>query len=228
MKKFVLFFISIILVFSVSAQKNYRTISEATGMTGSAGNRTILCPEGSLFSHQVNYVNGISALSGIFQVYDQIEPAPGAPVGQVIFYGVANGEFDRNFTVSFYLDNAGSPGSLITSYTSFLTGVNTGETAFGLTIYSYTFVLPTSITINAEEFISVEAANGENWFWMTGSGGNGCFLQVNGLGYNCEYGDMAFCLLGGEVAPVPITNWALFIGIGLILVFAIVRFRKLM
>lgn len=225
MKKFVLFFISIILVFSVSAQKNYRTISEATGMTGSAGNRTILCPDGSLYSHQVNYLNGISALAGVFQVYDQIVTAPGAPVGQVIFYGVAYGEIDRNFTVNFYLDNAGSPGSLIASYTSFLTGVNTGETAFGLTIYSYTYTLPTSITINAGEFISVEAANGENWFWMTGSGGNGCFLQVNGMGYICDYGDMAFCLLG--VPPVPITNWALYIGIGLILAFAIVRFRKL-
>lgn len=40
--------------------------------------------------------------------------------------------------------------------------------------------------------------------------------------------NVAFCLSGpNEPEPVPLSNWALFIGIGLILVFTVVRFRKI-
>jgi hypothetical protein len=39
--------------------------------------------------------------------------------------------------------------------------------------------------------------------------------------------DFSFELYGGEIAQTPVSNWALFIGIGLILIAAVIRFRRI-
>ena len=43
----------------------------------------------------------------------------------------------------------------------------------------------------------------------------------------CAFDDVTFGSVTPDPSEVPISNWALFIGIGLILIFAIIRFRRL-
>jgi hypothetical protein len=76
----------------------------------------------------------------------------------------------------------------------------------------------------------VTDANGEAFFTYTGDGGVG-FDQIQGCffdslnNYECSNILTVEWITGGGPA-VPVSNWALFIGIALILAFAIFRFRR--
>ena len=178
----------------------------------------------------MNYVNGFTSWTGAqFIVYDEVLSTLPGPVGEITFFGIFFGEPGRNFQISFYHDNAGSPGAMFTTFSTYIAGTNTGQTMLSgsYQIYSYNYILPGPVDLVAGDWVSVVADGSNYWYWCTASGGNGCLYQLNGEGpYNCNYGDAAFCL-GGGVPPVPVTNWALYIGIGLILVFTLVRFSKM-
>jgi hypothetical protein len=227
MKKLILCLVAFGVAFSLDAQFTVETLSE-TGGTASSGSRTILCPPGSIYSHEISYYNAISSMEGHAIYWDQIETAPGAPISQVVFYGIANGTPDRNYTINFYHNNEGIPGTLFSSHTEFIAGVNTGEILFDKVIYSYTYNLPSSLVFSAGDWISVIAANGDMWYWLNGSGGDGCVYN-NFIGEWCDLGDVAFCLLGGLGGnEVPVSPWALGIGIALIMAAVILRYRRVM
>jgi hypothetical protein len=228
MKKILTFCFIIGFVFGLNAQNNISTVYQSTGKLGSGGNRAVTCPENAVYAHQINYQTGFTSWTGTdFTVLDQIESTPGTPISQVVFYGVIeSGSPDRNFAINFYSDNAGSPGTLIASYNQAITGVFTGENLYmnDYPIYAYTFTFPSSITFVAGDWISVRADGSDYWYWLSASGGDNCVTQ-NPIGVRCDYGDVAFCLIGG--AETPVAPWALGIGIALIAAFVIVRYRRI-
>jgi hypothetical protein len=60
--------------------------------------------------------------------------------------------------------------------------------------------------------------------WVAGDGGNAIqYFNSTGAWTNLN-ATMSFCL--GNPAVVPVSNWALFIGLALILTFVIIRFRR--
>jgi len=68
--------------------------------------------------------------------------------------------------------------------------------------------------------------------WINPGGGFGLGSNWNPASViTLETADWAFRLEGtsggGEPSAVPVSNWALFIGIGLILIAAVIRFRRL-
>jgi hypothetical protein len=226
MKKSFLLSVFVVAALSLSAQQIYPTLSEVVGNTGAQGNRgtmTITCPENSLYSHNVNYLSGFTSWS-VYTVVDQIESDPGSAVNQITFYGLFYGSVpDRNFEIKFYYDNAGLPGTEFDSYSSFISGLNTGELVQGLPLYSYTYTFPASRSLDAGDWVSVKADGSDYWFWATASGGDGC-VQQDGYTYRCDYGDVAFCLSGG--AATPVSPWAIALGIALIATAAILRVRR--
>ena len=226
MKKLIIFLIAVGVAHSVHAQTTFKTLSDEGGTASPSGSRTILCPAGTIFSHQVNYFNGIASMEGLFQFWDQIETAPGAPISQIVFFGIANGTPNRNYTIRFYHDNGGIPGTLFASYIGFITGVSTGEFLFDKEAYSYTYTFPANLTINAGDWVSVVAAAGDTWYWLTGSPGDGCIYN-DLVGTMCDIGDLAFCLVGGLGARAPVAPWALGIGIALIGAAVILRYRRI-
>jgi hypothetical protein len=213
---------------TLSAQTGIKILSDEGGTASYSSSRTILCPSGSIYSHEVNYDNGISSQEGHFIWWDQIETAPGAPIHQVVFFGVVMDTPHRNFTISFYNDNGGVPGTLIASYSSFITGVSTGEILFEKEAYSYTYNLPVGLTFNPGDWVSVVAENtGGLWYWLTASPGDGCSYN-DLLGTVCDFGDLAFCLIGGLGGPeVPVAPWALGLGIALIGAAVILHYRRI-
>lgn len=159
-----------------------------------------------------------------YTVFDQVESDPASSVSQIVFYGVLDGSSpDRNFEIRFFSDNAGLPGTQFDSYSSFITAVNTGEDFFGYTIYSYMCSFPGTVSIQAGDWISIRADGNDDWYWLTASGGDGCVYQ-QGHAYRCEYGDVAFCLIGGPATPV--SPWAIALGIALIATATILRVRR--
>lgn len=219
----------ILLAVMASGQTFYRSVNEATGNKpqGSQGSREGLeCPPGTLYSHTFNNLDGYTSWTGSsYTVFDQLESTPAAAINEITFFGVFYGVPGRNFQISFYNDNAGLPGGPIASYTPFIAGTFTGVIWYDYEIYSYSYTLPAPLNLVGGNWVSVRADGSDYWYWLTASGGDGCLYQQNGMGFTCAEGDVAFCLSGSAVTPV--SDWALFIGIGLILVFAIVRFRKM-
>ena len=229
MKKLIVCLLAFGLTFSLDAQIIPKTILGEGGAASYSGSRTILCPAGSIYSHPVNYFNGLSSMEGLTTYWDQIETAPGAPISQIVFFGIANGTPDRDYTVNFCHDNGGIPGTLIASYTDFITGINTGEILFNKEVYSYTYTFPSQLVINAGDWVSVVAANGDMWYWLTGDSGDGCVYNEY-IGDWGDLGDLAFCLVGGLGGgeEVPVATWALTLGIALIGITIMLRYRRML
>lgn len=226
MKKLIICLVAFGFAPSLNAQFAFKTFSDEGG-TASSGSRTILCPPGSIYSHEVNYANAVNSMEDHFIYWDQIETAPGAPISQFVFFGVTTGTPNRNFTINFYHDNGGIPGTLFFTHAAFIAGVGTGEYLFNDEVYSYTYNLPSSLVFNAGDWVSVVVAwEGEMWYWCNGSGGDGCIYN-DYVGDICDLGDLSFCLVGGLGAEVPIAPWALGIGIALIGAVVILRFRSI-
>jgi hypothetical protein len=228
MKNLLVCLVAFGLAYSLNAQNGYQILSKEVGTTSNPGSRTIVCPPGSIYSHEVNYFNGISSMDQHFKWWDQVESAPGAPISLVVFFGSVDTIPDRNFTISFYHDNGGIPGTVIASYTGFIIGVNTGEILFDRETFTYTYNLPVDLTLNAGDWVSVVAENSiYPWYWLTGTPGDGCIYN-NLVGTMCDIGDLAFCLIGGPGgSEVPVAPWALAIGITLIGAVVILRYRRI-
>jgi hypothetical protein len=176
---------------------------------------------------------------------DFIAPVPWT-IDRVEVIGWADYEPANFFDVFFYVDNAGVPGTEVYHGAGLASSVNN--------YYFYSIPLTTPAVLPAGHyFVSVlptRAYGAGNqwwdlWWWLTLAPpqiGNVAiwrdpcdFFQTGytdwtpattvwpGYGIN----DYCFALYGVKAADVPVSNWALFIGIGLILVFAVVRFRKI-
>jgi hypothetical protein len=111
-----------------------------------------------------------------------------------------------------------------TGYTT-STGLITWQ---GTPLYQIDIGLGTTITqLNGWIGITrVNATCDEAFAWATYGEGNARIYEEGNGWWDLETNTL-FCLGEGEGERVPVTNWALFIGIGLILVFAVVRFRKM-
>src|SRR5579872_2865747 len=106
------------------------------------------------------------------------------------------------FTLNFYSNNAGVPGSLVATDT--ITG-NANETPVDVVnqIYAYNAdITPFSLTAGQEYWLSIVPTLGfpPQWGWATGTGGDGAGYQVNFGSGGSIPNDLAFTLSG---TPTP-------------------------
>ena len=64
MKKWIVCLLAFGLTSSLHAQTHVKSLKDESGNSPYSGPRTILCPESSIYSHQVNYDNGLSSQEG--------------------------------------------------------------------------------------------------------------------------------------------------------------------
>jgi len=146
---------------------------------------------------------GFNSTLGYYSVYDDFTLG-GGPVGTVGWFGTDSGI--TGFTVSFWTDNFGSPGTLLESDSiSGLAGATpTGISLGSLPVYSYEVNLtaPFSGSFGTEYFLSIvaSAAPGGGFFWADSMAGNGGGYQVGRLGDPDLVANTAFTL---DEAAVP-------------------------
>jgi hypothetical protein len=168
------------------------------------------------------------------------------------WFGVYNGGYSpfTTWTVKIYDDAACLPNNLIQQWTiPFALSHETPfcTTPFGQT-YAYWADLTPSFTAsaNTKYWISIQTSDHVfpgQWGWDYITIVNGCegmwkaplfvgnpnFVPAGPAAIGTgNHVDFSFELYGTGIALTPISNWALFIGIGLILIFAVIRFRRLM
>lgn len=193
------------------------------------------CPANAIFSQpptgwNQSWVNSFSYTQVIYDKFYGVT----VPITGVRYWQFRNQSitYPIQFKVEFYADNGGSLGALVNSWTLNLSPAFT--TVDGFDVIDIT--LPSSVNLSTgwlgindndprvDQGISVGG-------WLDNSIGDGHFLysfdQVTFNNANGGY-NVSFCLIGSEEpSTVPVSDWALYFGIGLILVFALVRFRKM-
>jgi len=183
------------------------------------------CPEGSLFSivPQGSSNAYTSTLGYGYKCYQSFSEVTD-DIAQVTFWGVFSSYSLPTTAVPFLIElhqPGGTPGAVVTTVTANLLGVNTGQLLMG----SYqigVFTVDVPATTLPAGWLSVQFQSSPTFFWLNTLDGAG-FPGMQNITMLPER--LSMCL-GGSPEEVPVSNWALLLGIGFILIFAVVSFRK--
>lgn len=246
MKRLTLVLLSLILTAGFAFSQAHLTIQAPKGVEG--GN-VEMDPAGLLYA-QMNPGTGTAVASQIFPDFgdcimqgadDFTVPGGGWIIGKIEVIGTYSFHPGpaNSFDVFFYADNAGQPG------TEVYHGAGLAYTQIG-DVYGVNLTTPANLPAGSY-WISV-APNmafgvGGQWFWQShlspviGSQffwQDPCQLASPYLTWTpasiafstAGITDLCFALYG-PTETIPVSNWALIIGLGLIATFVIIRFRKL-
>jgi len=123
----------------------------------------------------------------------------------------------------------GVPGDVIANYTDLsITGVNTGELQGG-PAFEFSYDFPSPINIPEEALVGIKIPQALTYAYLTSSDGDDRFFfatDISSIGFMSGY-DLNICL-GGPAPPlaVPVSNWALYTSLLLIMTFVAVKFRN--
>jgi hypothetical protein len=177
---------------------------------------------GSLLSRLPDAANPNGYTSDIvfpYLVYDSyVMPTP---VSEIRFWGF-NLWFNAGwylctedpmpFNITFYQDNAGSPGAVVATFNPTLTRLETNIQLFGWPIYQYDFTLPTPVNLPSG-WVSIQGAGDPlcNFLWAVSATGGSALQQYPDnsmvqLGYT-----MSLCMLG---SCDPATQLTVLRGVG--------------
>jgi hypothetical protein len=218
MKKLFVLILALGFLGFIQAQEDHSIFLQNNGPSGGRGILENYCPPGTVYSHDISLIGGFTS-SDVFRVFDQVETTPAGLMDLLTFYGLDfYGYTSRVFQVEFYHDNSGAPGAAYYTDVATIPAVNVNGP-----FYSYTYNINPGISVSAGDWVSVYS-EGDYWYWAFGSGGDGCVQQTS-AGYRCDFGDAAFCL--GITQEIPISPWAIALGIGLIALVVVLRTRRM-
>jgi len=202
------------------------------------------CPNSTVYGQTPNNTGiGTEALmtSPDNLVMDNVVGTAPGNVNSLTFW--LAGEFteaveERNFNFIFQEDDGnGWPGTVIASFSNVIAqGYGTGEFFSGREVYEFTYnfpviMLPEGSWVGFGKYL----LSSEITTWQLGSSDGDHFMVV----YDPDIGeyielypevewwhDLAFCL-GYDAPPIPLRDWAVYIGIALMIGFIIIRFRRI-
>jgi len=137
----------------------------------------------------------------------------------------------QDFEIKFFQDNAGSVGTLVETFNITITPTVTGLFySNGASILRYDVTFPSTVSLSDGWFSVIKQNPSSNpclfRFLNTTNGDDysAFILPSNPTTINYTTNNRAFCLAGAP--PIPVSNWALGIGLLLISGFIVVRLRK--
>jgi hypothetical protein len=161
----------------------------------------------TIYAQPTNLAGSWFSNSGSWNAYDNFTLAAGATITSVGWVG--NNDLSSSptsFTISFYSDSAGMPGTLLGSTTvGDGSPVDIGTDHVGDETFDYTGnINPFSAAAGTEYWISI-VASPSLWEWEVGTGGDGSALSIApGNIINYDNTDLAFSLnTGTSTTPEP-------------------------
>ena len=169
-----------------------------------------------------------SDISSSKKVYDNFSGIVGG-ITDIEWWGATGtagstcNENPKSFEVSFYNDNAGNVGTLIASYNISATGTASGSYFGALPVLKYSFSLPTPVSGVSEGWVSIQGnpAGSCEFYWITSPYGDGKAFTEGSKGMISN--DLAYGLFANP--SIPISDWAIYIGIFLIAGAIVVRYK---
>ncbi|RLD90584.1 MAG: hypothetical protein DRJ09_03770 [Bacteroidetes bacterium] len=242
MKKLLLLFaISFVttLAFSQHQPKPFSTGSDEPVVTTSRGGE-LDCSGNSIFSQSpVNSNNGYYSDNGtLYNAQNLFENFSGLTewIGGITFWGYMYDGGDcyvagsQDFEITFFQDNAGAVGTQVQTFTVTVTPTETGSYFNGASILRYDVTFSSAVSLS-DGWVSVVKLNPGNndceFAWLNTINGDDLIAYNHNGGTPVYYTEnMSFCLTGQP--PVPVSNWALILGVFLIAVFMVVRYKRQM
>ena len=195
------------------------------------------CSPGSIFSQALQSpVSAYTSDEGGNTQYENFYSLT-SEIGGITFWGYMwDGSNDcyspgpQDFTIYFYQDNNGAIGTLVTTITATTTPTETGLLFLNdASILRYEITLPAPVSLS-DGWFSIIKSNPTSdpcmFFWLCtypGDYHSAYVLKTNPSTIHYSTSNRSFCLTEVTSTPVPISNWALGIGIILILGFIIIR-----
>jgi len=181
----------------------------------------------------VNYFAITSDLYFPYKVYDDFYGVTGN-IYEVDFWGITaffDGFFNsctenpKSFEIAFYENDGGSIGTMVASYNVTVMGYGTGNFLDVHEIYKYSTPIYPPVTGLSDGWMSVQGnpISSCQFLWSASASGNGTSYQ-EGSGWRED--DLAFCIYAATPEDIPLSNWALGLGIFLIVVATVIRMRR--
>jgi hypothetical protein len=224
----------------INAQMAPKSVGEINSSSRNLLDNEYQCLPGSVFSQVFPTYNDAyfcDTGSPFTQVTDDY--AATAPFSTIRFWGINyyNGipGSSQTFKVDIYNGIPGSGGTLVSSVTKTITPKPTGVfVPWGgpCEIYMVDFDFGSTIT-QLNGWLAVSRINPGDTFtycWMAMDGAGNAMSYYSGIDYWVPASYAPFFCLGGEAGPppVPVSGWAILIGIGLIAITVVARFRKVL
>lgn len=233
MKKFFVLLFVVVITAAVMAQEQQSSFAYDGDKSVTVG-RNFSCPPGTVFSQIPGiYDNGYYCQDGHPFFLAATNYTVSGPFGNFRFWGqdvfgctlAATEEFE----VIIWDGDPSDDGNIIFQET--LNGVttDTGESIFGSAIYQIDIDLGTTIT-QLSGYIGItrnEPSCSSGFGWGADDSGSGHRLSYDGTLWYSGTDDLFFCLSSDEPVSVPISNWAFYLGILLMISFVIIRFRRI-
>ncbi len=161
-------------------------------------------------------------------------------ISSLNLWNVGDPGLGTDFSLQFLTDNGGTPGSVIaTATTVSYSETATGRTFFGRDEFEIEYLFEPIVLPEGTYWIRAHVIGPENCFWLTREDISGSEAWVDyqdhsGLQsttdqFDSPY-DLAFQLLGEaeeDVLPVPLSNWALYLGVLLMIGFVVIRLHRI-
>ena len=235
MKKIIITLFALMLGFGLMAQTQvpWMITNDNQNQMYGAGNE-FSCTGDAFFGQDPNTSSGhTSDIKLNYRVYDNFSGIT-SDIATIDWWGITsdyNGSWNsctenpKSFEISFYQDAAGAPGALVYSFTVSVTGQSTGQTLANYPINKYSADLPVAVTGLTNGWVSIygNPSGSCSFLWEESDTGDDIAYQ-NGSMIGT---DLSFCLYEQQPS-IPLSNWALAIGLLLISGFIVVRFRTKM
>jgi hypothetical protein len=212
-------------------------VEESSFLSNRAGE--LECPDNSVFSQPpVNsdnaYFSDESTTWSDQRIYDNFSGLLN-PIGGITFWGVLYDGGDcytgapDDFVINFYMDNGGNVGALVQSFSVTATPTLTGSFVAGANLLRYDVPLPSNVPLS-NGWVMLYRENPENsicaFAWANTNAGD-LLTGFNQFGGSIFYqlDDVAFCL-NGPSQEIPLNNWAIFLGLFLMISFMAIRYVK--
>ncbi len=200
------------------------------------------CTAGSIFSQSL--LNPPSAYSSDENGSIQLDDFSGLTedIGGITFWGIMwDGSTDcysagpQDFEIKFFQNNAGAVGTLEETFNVTVTPTSTGQyfvnPSVTALIIRFDVIFPNAVSLT-DGWFSVVKANPSGdpcmFYHLNTTNGNGhsAYILSSSPGtVNYTTNNRSFCLAGYS-PPIPLSNWALGIGLLLISGFIVIRFRR--
>ena len=189
------------------------------------------CTETSVFSQiTAEYNVGFFCDAGYLFSRVSDDFTASAPFTGMRFWGVYDVKPTETFTIGIYDGPPYDPVSnLVHTFNVSTSPIPTPYLRNGSVIHQFDADFGTTVT-QLNGWVSVSRTTlpyNESFAWIGNNTEGNCltFYSVDQAWYSL-YGTVFFCL-DTNIEPVPIPDWALFIGIGLIMIATVIHFRRL-
>jgi hypothetical protein len=196
-------------------------------VSGPKSPHNFVCMDISVFGQiPLNYNIGIYAEVGYEFSKVADDYAASGPISSMRFWGVYDIKPYETFLIEFYNGQPGQPGtSVVHTFNVTTSPIPTPYLRNGSVIYEFNVDFG-KVIIQQNGWVSISRTtpSSDIFAWIGDTSTGNCLSYNTSNFWMEDYWQVFFCL--GNKAVIPVSGWALFMGLGLILALTVIRFRK--